>query len=135
MWMDIYDEFVHNNLEPVREDWTNLSGDLVYEEKKDKEFHGLKWDQLSDDERGSINSADSCKKVCENNEDCFQWEHHDKECRIGRSFKLGGSKKGEPGGKWVAGWKFPKIGDFRAKMNNCSKGPDWTFHEPDGWLG
>ena len=103
---------------------------MVYEDKKDKEFHGKKWDELTEDERRSVLSPDDCKKLCDQSSDCYQWEHHDKECRLGRSIKLGESRKNQPGGKWIAGWKFSKIGDFRAKMHNCSDGPDWTYHNP-----
>ena len=136
MWKDIYYRFVHDNLQPILEDWSNLSSDMTYTPDPDPErkFHGLKWTELTDIERASAESPDNCRKLCESENDCIQWEHHDRECKTSRSIKLGGMKRSEGNVKWVSGFRFNKIGEFRQKMGNCTSGPTWKWSEPDSWF-
>ena len=130
LFMDIFNHFVKPTLLPHRDDWNNLSNDIIYtpppSDQPDKKYAGQKWTDLSDPQRSSADSPDNCEKVCDADKDCFQWMHTDRECRIGRSIKMGGSKGMEQGRKFVSGWKFEKIEAFEKEMGNCSK-VDWTM--------
>ena len=134
LWKDVFNYFVKDSLLPLREDWSNLSEDL-YTPDETKDFHGQKWHELSDLQRASPESSDNCKKLCESDPDCFQWEHQNNECRTSNSFKMGGSKKPVDGKRVTSGWRFEKIGEFRKEMDECAGGPDWNYQEPDGWFG
>ena len=129
--MEIFEHFVHPNLQPLRTDWNNLSNDIRYspldETEPDKTYNGRKWTELSDTERSSSESADNCLKACEANDECFQWLHHDRECILHRSISLGGSQK-QAGSttSWTSGWRLDKIEKFRQQMAKCPNGPDWT---------
>ena len=134
LWKDIYYHFVHNTLEPIKEDWSNLSGDMTYTPDPERDFHGLKWDELTDIERSSVESPGNCKKLCDSDDSCVQWEHHDKECKTSRSVKLGGTKQGEDNSRYISGWRLDKIAEFREKMGNCTSGPAWKWSHPDNWF-
>ncbi|MCJ1247137.1 hypothetical protein MMC30_004348 [Trapelia coarctata] len=131
MFMEIFEYFVHPNLNPNRTDWNNLSNDIHYtpppDNEPDKSYYGRKWSELTDTERASIESPENCLKACEANSECFQWLHHDRECVLHRSVSLGGSQK-QAGSStsWTSGWMIEKIEEFRAEMKNCPDGPDWT---------
>ena len=106
---------------------------MTYTPDPDRDFHGLKWKDLSELERASAESPDNCKKLCESEDSCMQWEHHDKECKMARSIKLGGTRKPEGNARWVSGWRFDRIAAFRQKMGNCSEGAVWKWTEPQAW--
>ncbi|MCJ1234400.1 hypothetical protein MMC14_002361 [Varicellaria rhodocarpa] len=129
LFLDIFNHFVKPSLLPLREDWNNLSFDIEYTpppaDQPDKSYAGQKWIDLSPVQRSSPDSPDNCKKACEADDNCYQWMHHDRECDIGHSVKLGGSKNAEGGKKWVSGWMFERIGKFRVDAGNCTDGADW----------
>ena len=129
--MEIFNHFVNASLIPLREDWTNLSDDIVYTpspDDPDRTYNGRKWAELSQIQQASPASADNCKKACDEDDDCFQWQHHDKECALHHSIRMGGSKKDAK--SWVSGWKMAKINKFKEGMKECKAGLDWTYHPP-----
>ena len=131
LWKDVFYHFVKHAFIPVRSDWSNLSNGQRYRTDPELDFNGRKWSELSEVERASAESAENCKVLCEAQDDCFQWEHHDQECKLGRSFTLGGSKAPADNKPFTSGWKLSKIEAFQQKMKNCTKGPDWTYTEAE----
>lgn len=131
---------MHSFLIPHRDDWSNLSNDnnrpgKTFTPNPSLEFGGRKWDELSDVEKASPESADNCKKLCMTDKQCFQWEHHDQTCRLGYAITMGSSRQAENNKRYTSGWMFDKIGAFRQDMKNCTEGPDWTYHEAErSWL-
>ena len=128
--MEIFEYFVYPHLAPNRTDWDNLSTDIHYspppDNEPDKSYQGRHWNDLSDTERGSIESPENCEKACDANNDCFQWLHHDRDCFLHRSISLGGSHKQQGSSTgWTAGWQIEKIDSFRAEMKDCPNGPEW----------
>ncbi|KAL9104070.1 MAG: hypothetical protein Q9187_008945 [Circinaria calcarea] len=130
LFVDIFNHFVKPTLQPLRSDWNNLSTDIIYTpppaDKPDTKYNGQTWAELTDIQRSSPDSPESCKTACDADKDCYQWMHMDRSCGIGRSFKMGGSKNMEQGRKYVSGWKFGKIEAFEKEMGGCSK-VDWTM--------
>ncbi|MCJ1475572.1 hypothetical protein MMC13_004235 [Lambiella insularis] len=133
IFMDLFNHFVKPSLTSQRADWSNLSDDITYkpppDDDKDKLYNGRKWSEFTDLERASPESPEHCKKVCEASDSCFQWQHHDKECNLHLSIKLGSSKKGG-GATWVSGWRTDRIEKFQVEMKECKDGVDWSAKGP-----
>ncbi|MCJ1418760.1 hypothetical protein MMC32_005111 [Xylographa parallela] len=131
LFMDIFNHFVKPSLLPTRTDWTNLSDNVIYppptSEDPPRTYNGLTWAELGPVERSSPESADNCKKACDADDNCFQWQHHDQECALHHSIRIGESKRGMQS-TWVSGWKMDKIEKFQAEMGECKSGVDWA-----GW--
>jgi hypothetical protein len=129
LWKDVFDYFVKDNLRAVREEWENYSGDAMFTPNPELDFHGRKWDELTDIERSSPESPERCKALCQSDENCLQWQHHGAECQINFSIKLGKARTGEGAEKWVSGWNLARIQKFRTDMKNCPE-VDWATHPP-----
>ena len=104
---------------------------MRYRPDANLDFGGRKWHELLDVERSSPESPENCKKLCEARSECFQWEHHDVECKLGASFTFGATKEPENNKPFVSGWRFDRMGSFQVEMDNCSAGADWTYHEAE----
>jgi hypothetical protein len=117
-----------------RDDWSNLSDDVRFsppgDNEPDRDYYGRKWSELNEEERSSPESAENCRKACEASNECFQWQHHDRECALHRTIRLGTSKR-EGDRRYTSGWRLDKIKDFEKEMNDCKGGLDWTYHKAD----
>ena len=135
LWKDVFYHFVKDAFAAQRHDWSNLSNGQRYTPDDQLDFGGRKWHELDDIERASAESAVNCAKLCDAKSDCYQWEHHDQECKLGRSITLGGPKAALNNKPFVSGWKLDRIGAFQQQMKNCTGGPDWKWTEADRpWL-
>ena len=124
VWKDVFNYFVKTNLQPLREDWENLSKDITYKpgadrEFRERDFRGRKWDALTDSELASPHSPDKCKALCDEDTTCIQWQHHGSECQINYSIKLGNARAPEGNDRWISGWNFERINDFRQRRQEC----------------
>ncbi|MCJ1320087.1 hypothetical protein MMC15_005424 [Xylographa vitiligo] len=131
LFMEIFNHFVKPSLLSTRTDWTNLSDDITYTppspEDPERSYNGRTWAELGLVERASPETADNCKKACDADNDCFQWQHHDQECALHHSIRMGESKRATQS-SWISGWKMDKIEKFQAEMGECKSGVDWA-----GW--
>lgn len=89
-------------LQEKAEDWTNLSGDIVYKKGK-----------------GQSKSFDKCLKACQKDSNCMQFEHSGTECRLGHSIRLGRSHTSENEPKWTSGWMLGRIKAFKQAHSPC----------------
>ena len=135
MIKDMYERFVKDNLEklnpPMRENWDNLSSDMLYKPDLDLNNNagvndGHDFQTLPELKRKSSESPQACQKLCDSEDNCFGWKHKDNECRLSRSLKFGGHMDPDNGKKFVSGWNIKVIKAFIAEMGACPKGPDWT---------
>lgn len=134
MIKDIYEHFVKNNLEkldePVRQDWENLSSDMLYKPIQDVTDNGginegQDFQKLPDTKRKAVESPQNCQKLCDTEQDCFGWMHKDNECRLSRSIKIGGHMSPDNGKRFTSGWNLKVINNFVKEMGDCPDGPDW----------
>ncbi|MCJ1310355.1 hypothetical protein MMC25_004019 [Agyrium rufum] len=132
IFMDIFNHFVLPHLRSTRKNWSNLAGDFVLrapedpskEDDENNKFGGRKWSELSETMRSSPESPEKCAAACEEDRECMEWQHHDRECSLGRSVKFGGVKTQTDGKEWVSGWMMDRIGAMREKLGTCEK-VDW----------
>lgn len=93
-------------LQERRDDWSNLSEDIIYQGKKT-----------------AGKSADACKAACSHVSKCMQWQHRGEICQLSRSIRLGHEQtpnsSGGGGVKWTSGWMLPRIEKFKSKHSRC----------------
>jgi hypothetical protein len=81
--------------------------------------------RLKEAQKVAWESFEHCRRVCEENKDCFQFVYYDKTCKIGFSFRLGKYVAPSDDGKtvWKSGWMVSRIRQW-TKDNACH-GPEW----------
>ncbi|KAI1769927.1 glycosyltransferase family 31 protein [Hypoxylon cercidicola] len=131
---DIYHEFVEPKLSVRRDDWDNLSNDVVYLDRNAKheqwqKNRAKKLDQqirVSAVEMDAHKSFNHCRKLCDTVASCFQFSYHDGICAYSKSFMLGKpmEKTDEIEQRWVSGWNVNRIRTWVDRQGNC-KEPVW----------
>ncbi|KAJ9632988.1 hypothetical protein H2204_007378 [Knufia peltigerae] len=104
-----FEELFFGLVEPLirdrREDWTNMSEDVVYDE---------------DDKNRAGKSYEACLKACTANERCIQFEHFGHTCRLSYDIRLGHRQLPNGGKRWTSGWLMERIHDFKASHSPCN---------------
>lgn len=77
------------------------------------------WDNESHDAKIPMGTYEECKKVCQDNEDCFQFSHHGGDCALGHSIHLGTPKEAENGAGFRSGWLTVRIKSWAEKQAPC----------------
>jgi hypothetical protein len=125
---DIYHAFVEDRMvTPLRHDWDNLSDDKTYYAEPDE---GKTVDDWTEEEKNAHKSAEGCKKVCEANKDCYQWNFGGGQCAISWTFRMGNPMGRDEHGRErkVSGWMLDRIQSF-IKSQDCSKKVDWKIEK------
>lgn len=140
-FLDIYHEFVAPKLAPRRDDWDNLSQDVLYLDpaKKQQQQHYPSWQearakktnnniQVSAVEKNAHRSFEDCARLCDATNDCFQFSYHDGACAYHRSFRLGKpAKKSDRGEQqWTSGWNVERIRAWIGEQKPCGE-PAWPL--------
>ncbi|KAI1480835.1 glycosyltransferase family 31 protein [Daldinia eschscholtzii] len=133
---DIYHEFVAPKLVARRDDWDNLSEDVVY---LDPNHSGRypKWQQnrakkpyrqvrAAAVELDAHKSFEHCRKLCDSSHDCFQFSYHDGVCAYNTSIRLGKPAPKMINGeeRWVSGWNIERIRTWVEEQGQCRE-PVW----------
>ncbi|KAI8940678.1 hypothetical protein NX059_001948 [Plenodomus lindquistii] len=84
------------------------------------------WDNESNDASVPANTYEECKKVCEDNKECFQFTHHGGDCDLGHSIHLGGPKKTNDGPAYRSGWLTGRINDWVTRQAPCKPKFPWV---------
>ncbi|KAI1759079.1 glycosyltransferase family 31 protein [Hypoxylon sp. FL1150] len=131
---DIYHAFVEPKLSVQRDDWDNLSGDVLYldpdvKHEKWQEDRARKLNQqmrVPPVEMDAHKSFYHCRRLCDTVPSCFQFSFHDGICAYSNSFALGKpvEKKDKEEQRWVSGWNVNRIREWVAKQGDC-KEPVW----------
>lgn len=149
-YADVFDHMVQPALTPLRHDWINLSRDRVYtgptgdHGEEDYRWYNdtkwwdlseddrrLVWDGLSDVEKHSIYTVETCQKACEDDRECLQWWHRPGECHVGHVVRLGHTAvtekmvKEKEDSNTSSGWMVDRIAEVREKFKGCT--PVWDF--------
>jgi hypothetical protein len=106
------------NLTAERDDWYNLSDDLMYrapgvDGSRQKAPH-----EMSSLEKEAYRSFEDCGRACEEHPRCFQFDFQDQTCGFSFSYRLGSRKMG-----YRSGWNLQKIDMYRSE-NVCHE-PQW----------
>lgn len=102
LYADVIDFFDFPSM-PFRRDWNNA--DLESFDAPTQEAH---------------ESFDSCKEACHEHDECFQFTHYRKKCRMARVIRLGIAAPPTPEDKdehSLAGWDVEKIQEFKKKYD------------------
>ncbi|KAI1214372.1 glycosyltransferase family 31 protein [Annulohypoxylon truncatum] len=135
---DIYHEFVEPKLKPRRDDWDNMSEDVVYLDPNRGDTF-LPWQREKDRlkklqhqlhvpsiEMNAYKSFEDCRKLCKTVNDCFQFSYHAGACIYNKSFRLGKPtmKAGNRDDKWISGWDVERIQAWVEEQGQCDD-PVW----------
>ncbi|KAI1456488.1 glycosyltransferase family 31 protein [Annulohypoxylon moriforme] len=135
---DIYHQFVAPNLKPRRNDWDNMSDDVVYLDPNHGERF-LPWQREKDRlkklqsqlhvpaiEMNAYKSYENCRKLCKSVNNCFQFSYHNGACIYNKSFKLGKPtiKTDKKADKWISGWNVERIQAWVEEQGQCDD-PVW----------
>ncbi|KAG9229918.1 hypothetical protein BJ875DRAFT_409922 [Amylocarpus encephaloides] len=105
---DILNEFLLSSMSSSREDWDNLASD----EGEFRKTGGV----LS-----KTSSFEECAQACEDDEKCFQYSHHGKECYIGMSVRFGDTKEADNEGKCRSGWNMSRLSNWLSRQPVCER--------------
>ncbi|KAH9859977.1 hypothetical protein IAQ61_011761 [Plenodomus lingam] len=95
---ELYDNFVKDILPDTLADW--------YSQSRDARF-------------APVDTYEECRKLCEGNEECFQFMHHGNECDLGYSIHLGMYKEAENGVAFRSGWLTDRIRRWVEEQSPC----------------
>jgi hypothetical protein len=122
---DMYVEYMLPRLSDTRDDWNNVSEDLIYlnrTPREDEAEHVVPVGKQNVFERVAHESPDACRTACENTQDCFQYSYfYEGKCVLGRSFKIGYPTKHEEelAKRQTSGWMVDRIKAWVEKQGEC----------------
>jgi hypothetical protein len=130
LFRDVFEEFVIPHVSEKKKDWNNGSGNKIFTEpkdghvkedadwdwKNDEEKQQL-WDDLSELEKSSIESADRCRGVCETDPECVQWSWHPGTCKLSHQIKMGRPVDGKE--EYTSGWMIERVQAFKEARGEC----------------
>ncbi|RDW76040.1 hypothetical protein BP5796_06861 [Coleophoma crateriformis] len=84
--------------------------------------------ELSESEKMAHESFANCRKVCEENQECFQFVWWKDTCKLGLSFRLGKYQEADRLGEGTvsSGWMVQRIRDWTAE--NACTAPRWEWY-------
>jgi|SRR6516164_6081543 hypothetical protein len=110
----------------AREDWDNLSDDMVLRAPNDtNNYHSKDYESYTDVEKEAYTSFEACGLACEHEPSCYQYLYYDNTCGLSKSFRLGRRMLPDSNGnKYTSGYNMKRINEFVAN-SPCSK-PEWV---------
>lgn len=106
--MEIFKDFLANDLRPERLAWDNVASDRG-------EF-GKTGGVLVE----TATTFEDCTRACEANEDCFQYSQHGQTCNLGMSVRAGSPKQADHDGAWRSGWNLTRLAQWSSKQPECN---------------
>src|SRR5437773_1472343 len=112
---------------PTREDWDNLSDDILLRSPEDTDDYRSKgWDDYTEVEKEAHKSFEDCGRACEHEPECYQYLYYNNLCGLSTSFRLGHRKLPDSdGNRYMSGFIMERIQEFMAENSPCS-GPEWV---------
>ncbi|ETI19452.1 hypothetical protein G647_09286 [Cladophialophora carrionii CBS 160.54] len=132
LFKDVFEDFVMPHISEKKKDWNNGSGDKTFTEpkeghvkedadwdwKNDEEKQKM-WDDLSELEKGSVESADKCREVCDSDPECVQFSWHPGTCKLSHSIKMGRPVDGKE--EYISGWMLERVEEFKNAREECGE--------------
>ncbi|KAI9825516.1 MAG: hypothetical protein M1819_000508 [Sarea resinae] len=130
---EIFDHFVQPIIAPTREDWDNLSHDLIYRSAsaiagEEATYAGKSYDTLTPPEREASFSFEHCRAACIDNPECKQFKFQNQTCSLARAISRGTASAPKPadqGGRVMSGWMVERVEAFKQRMGPCE--PAWIL--------
>ncbi|KAL2105712.1 hypothetical protein VUR80DRAFT_7009 [Thermomyces stellatus] len=123
---DMYVEYFLPRAADSRDDWNNVSKDVIYLNRtatEDEEGAAVpEAKKKSDIEKAAHVSPENCRAACEAMADCFQYSYvHEGKCSLGKSFKIGypASPAKEPAKRTTSGWLTERIKSWVEEQGEC----------------
>lgn len=125
---DLYEEMVADKIVPERDDWDNLSDDVVLRAPDaEGEDDGRKLtEEITAAEREAYLSFEHCRLACKEDQRCFQFAYRsDRRCGLSHSYRLGGSRSldGSRGPRYRSGWDVERMA--RDQKEHPCHGAEW----------
>ncbi|RMZ86538.1 hypothetical protein DV736_g6231, partial [Chaetothyriales sp. CBS 134916] len=121
---DFYEQMIASEIRAERDDWYNLSDDLMYRARGMDGDRQKSGDDMSAIEKEAHLSFEHCRRVCEEHNRCFQFAYTDQSCGFSYSYRLGSKYEGDPSEpSFKSGWILEKIARDNG-ANTCSS-PRW----------
>lgn len=124
---DIYEYFIGRDLPADREDWHNLSDDLIFRAPGVQGPRQMSPDEMNPVEKNAHRSFEDCRAACEQHARCYQYLHDSaqKTCGFSFSYRLGERRLADDNEhRYKSGWVREKI--ERDYQENMCKEPQWS---------
>ena len=118
------------NLTSERDDWDNLSNDLVFRGPGLQSEYDIPEDEMTTAQKVAYVSFENCKKACEQHYTCFQFVYYDQTCGLSLSYRLGRRRGPGDGVRYRSGWDLARIGYSQNDMPCISV--DWIWYDVNG---
>lgn len=124
---EVYHYFMGRDLPAERDDWYNLSDDLMFRAPGVQGSRQMPPDEMTPAEKEAYMSFEHCGRACEQHARCFQYAYDkiDQSCGFSFSYRLGGRKlSAKDEHRYRSGWVREKIErDYR--QVDCTE-PEWV---------
>lgn len=121
---ELYDYFMGRALPSQRDDWYNLSDDLMFRAPGVEGQRQKSPADMTPVEKEAYSSFEQCQKACQEHSKCFQFVYHDQTCGFSFSYRLGYQRDPEGDeGPYKSGWILDKI--EKDREDHPCKAPEW----------
>lgn len=122
---DLYAGMVASDIIAERDEWYNLSDDLMYRAPGVNGDRQKPNEDMSSIEKEAYMSFEHCRRACEEQDGCYQFVYSDQLCGFSYSYRLGRKRLRDPSGaSYKSGWLLYKIARDQA-AHPCSS-PRWV---------
>lgn len=136
---DMYTEYFLPRMTDLRDDWNNVSKDVVYlgrEPNDDEKGKAVPEEKKSEVGKKAHASVEDCRAACEEMPECFQYQFaHEGKCSLSKSFKIGyPAKRDEDVAKrQTSGWLTGRIAAWVEEQGECAEAK-WPEIKSKGFL-
>ena len=121
---DLYAGMVASEIPAEREDWYNLSDDMMYRAPGVDGDRQKPSEDMSAIETEAYMSFEHCCRACEEQDRCYQFVYSDQSCGFSYSYRLGRKRLPDSSGiSYKSGWLLDKIARDQA-AHPCFT-PEW----------
>ena len=109
---EVYHYFMGRDLPAERDDWYNLSDDLMFRAPGIQGSRQMSPDEMTSAEKEAYMSFEHCGRACEQHARCFQYAYDkiEQTCGFSFSYRLGGRKlSAKDEHQYRSGWLREKI--------------------------
>ncbi|KAE8145405.1 hypothetical protein BDV25DRAFT_71374 [Aspergillus avenaceus] len=121
---ELYEPFMGHGLPSERDDWHNLSDDLMFRAPGVDGARQKPQEEMTAAEKEAHLSFEQCGKACDEHPKCFQYMYHGQTCGFSYSYRLGSQKlPDEVEGPYKSGWLSKKI--EKDRKDHACREPEW----------
>lgn len=121
---ELYEHLIEPFISAEREDWYNLSDDIVYKAPGVEGGRQKDLEDMSQTEKDAHISFHHCGRACDEEPRCFQYVYFNNSCGFSYSYRLGESRPPDSDTSFKSGWNLRNI--EKDKIENACVSPDWV---------